>query len=315
MPLAMPGQPTAFTRLWPVGTDYEIRAGRLYEIGPVRHSLAPASSPQLVTDLSRLYEGDEAAVLDFARSWGLLGWWPLQVQALLHRPEELFTREQRARFSEADRRIGEPLAWIWAHAHGVRFCLRILGYLRQHDGMGLADYLQSLAVPLHAPDGSGLTVEYFDDPDEEPVRETGAWPRITCAARGEITTRQFLTGIPADALGWGLHIVTLLVNANLTGGSSEEVVSELLAGRPVARRERVFGSLADVAYWHLAELMQGLDRLVACQECGTVFRQEDRRQRFCPPPRWQTADGEIRGSPESLCAKRARMRRLRGRER
>jgi hypothetical protein len=307
-------QQAGFTRLWPVGTAYEIRAGRLYEVDPVVRRIAPAGSPQIVTDLSRLYEGDEAAVLGFARTWGLLGWWPLQRQALHGQPRQLLATMERARLSPEDPRIGEPLAWIWAHASGVRLCLTLLGYIRQGDGAGLGNYLQSLAVPLPSADGNGLTVAFFDEPAGEPIAETGSWPRIICGTRHEISSRQFMTGHPEDPLGWGLHIVTQLVNANLTGGISEQLLVEPVQGRHRARRERVFASLADVAYWHLAELCLALDQLVPCAECGTVFVREDRRQRFCPPPRWQTPEGELRGPGESLCAKRARMRRLRKRE-
>jgi hypothetical protein len=104
----------------------------------------------------------------------------------------------------------------------------------------------------------------------------------------------------------GTEILCDIVNANLLG------VTEQLVPAPggVTRRVRAFRSLVDVAYWHLARLAAS-SQLAECDECGALFERTDGRQRFCPPPHWLDPDGHKKGPKESLCAKRARMRRLR----
>jgi hypothetical protein len=282
-----------FSRLWLVGQRYEIHNGRLYEFDPGVRAIAPAGSPQLVNELARLYEGDEDAVLGFASTWGLLGWWPMTRDAVTPGSERYHEIALASRLSAEDPRIGEPLSWIWAHASGVRLCLTLLGYLRARDVAGLQEHLASLRLPVLADAG----------PDDR-------YPVITCGMRHAVQAR-VLVMREDDPVGWASLLIRAVVNANLREGITEQLEEETVAGQLTLRRRRIFSSLSDVIYWHLAELAQSDDRLAQCEFCGTVFLQEDRRQRFCPPPQWVNEEGHKRGPTESLCAKRARMRRLR----
>src|SRR5687767_11653981 len=65
-----------FRTLWHVADRYEIRDGHLFMVLGERSPrlIAPAGCPKLPEDLSRLLQGDEEAVLTFARTWGHVGW-------------------------------------------------------------------------------------------------------------------------------------------------------------------------------------------------------------------------------------------------
>ncbi len=280
-----------FSHLWTVASDYQVIDGFLYERYPEARYIAPAGSPQLFSEVAKLHEGDSEAVLAFARRWGKLGWAEVaraSVGSFDAYVEEV--RKYQTRMPHETSLIGEPLPWIWAHARGIRVCLDVLRYLRLRDLDGLDRYLGPIRRPLgedypelmavHIPFGAGHTI--FDS-------QAGA-----------------IKGIEKE--GW--YIIWFIVNTNLVGIRHR---LDMLDGAGV-QVTRVYRGLIDVAYWQLAELAQDTQRVGVCEECGAIFRQEDRRQRFCPPPRWEDEGGQVHGPEESACAKKARMRRLRSRE-
>jgi hypothetical protein len=283
-----------FAQLWPVGDDYEILEGRLYEINTAGRYIAPAGSPQLVSELARLHEGDEAVVRSFATRWGLLGWWELLQEDQGRMTSDAFVELGRAhQRSETDSRIGEPLPWIWAHAHGIRLCLEILKYLKRGDDAGLDRWIADRRVaPL-------------------PDHPTTRLPGLRYAVGHLPYTAVVTANEEPAAMGW--HLIRMVVNPNLVG--IRQVVEPATPEGHGVLPMRAFRALTDMAYWQLAEMAWALTRDVGalgiCEACGLAFKQEDRRQRYCPPPRWKDDQGRWQGPTESLCAKKARMARLR----
>lgn len=122
-----------------VERNYRIEHGRLVAIGGVKRRYDPLGEPAVVGEMAKLHEGDETRLLQFARTWGLVGW-PLAGEDL----------EPPIR--------GEPLSWIWDHARNVRLALQLYDYLQGGDIDGLRQFLESYLARLQPGAEEALSV-------------------------------------------------------------------------------------------------------------------------------------------------------------
>lgn len=104
---------------WPVHEGYEVRGGALCPVGAVSRSYDPLAYPQIVTQIARLNERDEGALVAFAQTWGLLGYPSVP-------PEN-----------------GDPLPWVGAHTRGIHMVLNLHSYLQRPGLEGLRQFLRS----------------------------------------------------------------------------------------------------------------------------------------------------------------------------
>ncbi len=321
---------------------YWIAAGMLYSAGALARDYRPGAYPQMVTDLARLNEGDETAVLRYAEKWGALGFRYLVAGA----PKE--TREQFASLmpgypfldlqaspfldlKSVDQRIAgdelspselaglapglsfvdrpnnppildaDPLRWIWAHAQGVRLCLKLLDYVKSDNLEGLKRYLGTLLEPIPA--------------ERDPNHVRFCLSAHVGSSYGTInycvTPLLYLGGFTPAPWNANPRLVafelgTKIVNDNLYKNVGIALqLSDDVQGLVIGKRGVMLGHI----YWHLARLAVGELGFAQCGECGHYFTQTDKRQHFCPPEPWAGARSESR------CAKRARMRRLRANKR
>lgn len=124
--------------MWPVRQKYElVGESRVARKGRVVHRYDPTEYPSVVGEIGKLYEGDTGRVLDFAHTWGMLGW--------------QYPQEQEA---------AEPLAWLWSHASNVRLVLQMAYFLQTQDERGLETLLTAYRPPdaLDTPYGPHLFI-------------------------------------------------------------------------------------------------------------------------------------------------------------
>jgi hypothetical protein len=198
------------------------------------HWYAPFVHTELPAELAKLRQADQEQALDFARTYGELGFSSLAG-----------TWEQATHLDlESGQRStgGDPLPWIRAHASGVYVCLAVA---------------HALTTP-------------------------------------KLVTRKFLD----DFNGWpyARQLRAEIINRNVT--RIYRYVSVDDKGRD--RTFFQFRARVDVAYWHLANALDG-GTLKRCSAdgCSGIFIQTDPRQRYCPK-RWRQR--------ESSCAMRQRQR-------
>jgi predicted RNA-binding Zn ribbon-like protein len=249
-----PNLAQGFVRAWWVNEDYQIIGDVLQPQSPEGRVYAPMVHREIPGELAKLRQDDEAGLLKFARTYGLLGY---------------------SHLVPPERRVGgDPVSWIWAHVETVRTCLQLTLLLQE-------DAVEALEHELRARRGPG-----FFPPQEE------NWPVALVAERETISLRQWMrtpwTGVnePRDA-----RIETLarqvrrgLINPNIKGMSRalEEV-------REKDRSFWQFHALIEVAYWQLADIVdRGRVKRCEAEGCGAVFIQTDGRERFCPPRFRQT---------------------------
>lgn len=90
----------------------------------------PSTRLELPGELAKLTPGDDAAVLRFAKIYGLLGYWYFM-------PEN----------ESVEGPVGDSLKWVWAHAETVRLVLSLKDKLDQEDAEGLEQTLRKLEHP------------------------------------------------------------------------------------------------------------------------------------------------------------------------
>jgi hypothetical protein len=179
---------------------------------------------------------------------------------------------------------GDGLTWSLLHAENIDCCLWLAGILRNIEEPG-----------PHTKTASEKLRKFFE-------RWGGTQP----------TESSHLIAMVAPP--WFETITVECPPAKASIGQVAEAAQELLAGLITpnlagvqriydGKRSRFeFRALIQLIYWRLAD-MAGSSSLRQCEECSTYFFCSDPRQRFCPPPA---------GIRESRCAKRQRMRQLRG---
>lgn len=279
-----------FLGTWSVASGYAVEGGVLRVKGPMVRRYLPAAFPELATEISKLHEGDEAAVLRFAQVWGSPGY-----LALLDTSSETdaVSGWQRDRAYEMQ---GDPLPWLWAHARGIRTCLALLDHLQRLSDWDAQRDLRSLLDGLTVPPGD-------NSPDPEIV--------LTSGARWLVRRNRFPLLEHQTQSERAASIIDKVLNDNLGGITVQsqamgEDVSLNAFGeerrRQVFGRLYGFGGLTDMAYWHLQDMVIGQLSIGQCP-CGAWFPKRRPKQRYCPPPDWQSY-----GRGESRCQKRFYMR-------
>lgn len=258
-----------FSARWPIFEDYRIMAGLLSPAPKARPSdfYLPTERAELPSALAKLQRGDRAGVVEFASRYGLLG------------------RSELTGLPTRRHRYGDPLEWIWSHGETLGICLALKEMLDGRAAGRLENYLGTL-TPSGAPHG------------DLPM------PRLRFAARDKIVCTVFCARDirpRANALETlASDVLTRILNENIRH------LYPVLTWNPERRRaQQQFGftALVEVAYWHIAQALQG-GRVIRCARpgCGGLFIQTDRRQRFCPTGTKQ----------ESPCAVLERVQRYRG---
>jgi hypothetical protein len=297
-----PNHQRGFATFWPVYEDYVIIDGSLCWHGEPTYSYAPMVHKEIPSELARLKRGDEAGVLQFARTYGSLGY-----QKFLPPAPGLW------------KPIGDPLRWIWAHAETIRFCLEVSELLQQDD-------LHKLKNVLRAQHITPEDIEELCEPEQ--VEELKYTLCVAQSDAGWVGRKFFSTMLVAERdkvrLAWGelpnrkactklkrMNYLTRyfrngIINANIQG-----VVRSLsVTPRPTIKERSYwrFTTLIETAYWHLADMVDG-GTVKRCEGCHGVFIRTDARQLFCPPPYNHGSSTR----PHSRCGTRKRVTELRRR--
>jgi excisionase family DNA binding protein len=115
--------------------QYELEEGKLKaSTDEVAHEYDPLEHPEIVDHLTRLREGDDVPTLEFARTWGLLGWWVFE------------QTHRRSPHEEVD-----SVRWIWNIAKHVRDTLSLYERLVSDDRKKILDELALMIEPLGRP--------------------------------------------------------------------------------------------------------------------------------------------------------------------
>ncbi len=218
--------------------------GILLPLGGEVRRYDPLARQEVVSEYAKLHEGDEAAVVQFANTWGLLGWTGLAIESV------------------ASGVTGDRLPWLWGHARNVRLVLKLLYYLQKSDTEGLAQFLDSYRAPGVIPGADEGPLITIERPDGLQVSNRFGW--------GEPVQR--VAPLVAE------EIIAAVVNNNLRGQVIDTVLTRPLRVIPDCP------ALLIAVYWHLARAIAGDHSLARCQECGAPFVMTDSRQRFCPRP-------------------------------
>ena len=244
------GKARGMPYLWVVYEDYAITDGVLRIRGEAKRRYVPMANEKLPNVIAKLTPGKDKDVLEFARTYGHLGYQTMSGEG-----------------SSYPWCGGDPLAWIWAHAQTIDLCLRLTHFLQEPpDVYGLKAYLSSDAFPAQI------------------------------ARRGEVSLLRWSPDWSAIELARFLR--RTIINANII-----EVRRTLDDIDGKDRTAFTFSALVEVAYWHLANAVDGgVVKRCENEKCGAVFIQTDGRQRFCPP-RY--------GQKESACAIHQRVKRYR----
>jgi hypothetical protein len=283
----------SFWNPWAPARAYDVRDGHLHYRGAPDPSAwyEPARFRAVVTEFAKLYEGDERAVLDFARRWGHLGY-----GALLALASETRQYQQGS---------PEPLDWIWTHARGVRVCLDLLGQFESGDVKGLDRLLRA----LQGPSAHRLQheIDALDDgAPVTPVADADHWPWLVYGCRHEVHTLDDSNAQGEEPSSLAQRIIATVVSDNLADLS---LALRLVRDPKTARRETFFlgyeyTPLATMIYWHLGYLAMQKGSLGRCDFCNKPFVRTRPDQCYCPVPK----DVKAR---ESFCGRADRERKRR----
>ena len=257
---------------WPAYKNYIIKNERLRPIitdkDPDITFYAPGGMEVLPGEIAKLERNDQDAALAFAHRYGLLGYSELSE-------------------SKVQQPYGDPLDWLWLHAETLALCL-------------------SLKKMLDGRATDSLNRRLRDFPQGNTHSSIPA-PRITFASRETLQRRTFFvpsgTSRAAVLQSLAANILGVIVNANI---EQLHPVLTWSTKRQMFRQHFWFTALIEVAYWHIANVLQG-GKVVRCAGAGCrgIFIQTDGRQRFCPTGTKQ----------ESTCAVRKRVQRKRKKDR
>ena len=271
--------------------QYVVREGILRPADP--HSerrYFPAAAAAAVRDLAAVAPGSEAHAIKFAQRWGILG-----------------------NFSNT--MSGEPVAWLWAHASGIRMVLQLATLIHDNADEAIAGCL------------TASTEMHFSAVEELQRCLTGNDAKgAELAAQAAFAASRTLSdepdelpgvvyGLPTERVGYSSfppqperlkdaakHAIETILNRNQAAGVHREIRYE--DDTPTARFASP--SLVGYIYHHLAEIISGPSS--ECRYCGTPFRPTHGRQRFCPPEPW------VREGGESRCALAYRARKHRAKK-
>ncbi len=279
-----------FIQEWPVADSYQVRPDDvLAEAGGVRLTYRPREYPELPFELAKLAEGDEERVLSFVSKWGEL-------------------------------RGDETVTWYQCHAQHVAVCLKLIAGLQKDDDEGLLEALRGwlvpddthsevLRIPILPHAMMHIQLQIFPCGNPEHVCQTASFSSTRASTPGQGLVRPAIWVCDTALARWSTEVAVwllpTLVNPYLGRYSSGLIVQD---GYPVMDYE--FEDLLAIIYLQIAELAEKRDGVARCQECGAIFPQLDRRQRFCPPSK----ESKVKESPCSQKARYKKHQRLRSTE-
>ena len=296
-------------KLQEIRASYTISDGvvtPLDTLGLPSRKYLPLERPGLLFDLAAVKDGDEQAALGYVHQWGSLGF------SYLGGVDLGFLG------ASARRAIGvDPLWFIWGHASTIRNTLRMWNALQTAEtGAGLRRVVADVPVKVPAWVESYIS-KYETDPESwlqnRFVFQMLWWMEGVDPKHGytlgigsnRSLTREVALQFIASTISGNLHGVHPAIDLVSDEGDQADTV-------PIERLKYIYEwqALVQVAYLHLADLVNRDRPIVQCQECGQFFEQNDRRQKFCPR---SDADREeekagTRARAQSKCGSRYRTR-------
>jgi hypothetical protein len=315
-----------FRAHWIVDEDYRIEdgllkpiaKGRAVEIWPDLHRIIasekmtaawhserviverylPITRPELPTEFAKLSDGSEKTILQFARRYGLLGYWESFKRTLSIYKRFWFLSESAEEdagkpdfndFVHEGIHSGDPLSWVIQHAQTVKLVLDLNDALS--DRAALRSKLEQLTVRQTTSD------EYSAQLGEIEYRYANRGELYPSVARVGSARRDY-----RDDFEFARSLITVLLNENLEG-VCRQLVLESDKQQP-SRVVSVFepDSLIDAIYWHLADAIAG-GSIKRCLFCGKFFNATHQKRVYCPPLMGMTGEGQ--------CAQNDRARRSR----
>lgn len=337
-----------FINRWRVASDYQIVDGLLlpHPSATWRDSY-PITQPNISARLAQINEGNEKALLAFARQYGGLGFanilpiaspyafsWGGNVsvarmlsEPVFHAdmPEEFHDRMTKKYFGGVLRElIRDKKAFKEARIECGLDDKKIWEAMAIHGG---GDPLSWIWAHVRTLNICCTLTEYIQDDDEElalsflktfnPEVEDLEFLKCALAPLCDIAYLHRSTRhawfMPRDFRNWTVldfarYVRRQLINRNMEGLR--------LAIEPKGKNEGSFfqyRSLIEVAYWHLHNrVIDG--KMRRCRECGAFFVQRDKREIFCPEPK--TPKGEshcavLNRSTRNMKKHREKLRRKR----
>lgn len=283
-PLTLPLSAPELPGLWEVGEWYRIWRGSLVRFGGGQSRYyRPQDSEELPFVIAKLAAADEADILRFAHQWGNLGYSRLRHGKLLPPMYYLAAANE-----ERDEHIpGDPIDWIRHHAQNLALCLSIVeglpGGNKDDIVRAVQSYVDSVRMPTRLALESVTALVFFSDdnpPELHPVERA-------LAERPLEQARMMLDHVVSD------HI----------RGITPYLSLEKEDGGPGIRFR--FTAMIELAYLHVARLVQERSQIDRCEECGAIFKKKHGLQRFCSPGQFES---------ESRCSSRQRYRRFKSRK-
>lgn len=216
--------------------------------GGFTHWYAPFVHTEMPGELAKLRTADASQVLEFARTYGLLGF-----SQLVGRTEDLRNAFHVDRVTGERSQGGDPLPWIQAHASGVYVCLVLTEALASR--VSKAAFKKLLDGLNKVPYGDGADI----------FRVQIDW------------NSRFWGQSPEDM---ARHVRRSIINPHLRG------IYRYVTYDGKDKKERSFfgfHAVVNVVYWHLANVLDGgVVKRCEADHCDGIFIQDDPRQRFCP---------------------------------
>jgi hypothetical protein len=291
-----------------VFAGYSVEDGILRPQGDRTRWYFPVTARGAVSEFAAVTPGSRRDAMTFVCRWGLLGWYGIK----------------HGEGGGADAG-GDPLPWVWAHAHGVRIALDLCSLLRREDEDALEQYLDGLTVTDTQAEAAlrlGGVLRGVILSMEMPPRVKAEIVKLGSVAFGASRGGQdhgFIHGARDGVSVWrapanpgeapssvARKLIGNIVNPHLRGVFAALAYEHAGPGQGVLglTRHYRFDSLLSVIYYHIADIAVG-GRIAVCRECGLPFVQTDRRQNFCPAPP---------DARESRCAARFHQREYRKRK-
>ena len=311
---------------WPVASDYQIVDGLLISKPSAGwQDSYPITQENIPTQLAKIKEGDEKALLAFARRYGNLGFtnllplpvslvkqWgrAITVSDVLAGPVGHTHLTENARAELLKTFLEVQLERLGKNQKAIREIgidcgltdKRIWRSLIAHRG---GDPLPWIWAHIRALNICCTLTDYIQDEDEElafsylkqfdpglEVRGSMECEMIsTCDVAFAHRVARQAWFKPTELKDWSVLDFSKFIRRQLINKNIEGI---RIAIEPIGKGESSFleyRSLIEVAYWHLHNrVIDG--RMKRCRECGAFFVQKDKRETFCPEPR--TPKGESR---------------------
>ena len=285
---------------WPVFKHYEIKDLRLQPLVRPTHSKKgkrekydptqeptiyfPSERTELPARIATLKRDDHMSLLKFAHQYGSLGFSDLSL--------------------DETKPYGDPVQWIWLHAETLQLALSLKTLI---DGQE-TDKLERLLFEL--PQGAKRDKDYPNPvltlASLDKQQTTFFFPSSGPSRDATLQTIFFPTSGPSRTAvlqTMATDILRTIINSNIA--NLRPAVNWDAKDRTF-RHQFQFTALIEVAYWHVANVLQGgLVQRCERSDCRQLFIRTDGRQRYCPT-------GDKRESP---CAVLDRVRHNRAKDR